>query len=99
MFVVGSLCNLTKRQCSPFYFSDSVSDSDGDFLLIEAAHQLPKWLNPETSQNRVSLTTTCIRFAAVKCTNQEAHCVGSFYTEGCTRHVVLNLDQVTLCNA
>ncbi|XP_012719492.2 protein ecdysoneless homolog [Fundulus heteroclitus] len=30
-----------------------VEDSDGDFLLIEAADYLPKWLNPETSENRV----------------------------------------------
>ena len=98
MFVV--VYNLTKRRCSPFYLSDSVSDSDGDFLLIEAAHQLPKWLNPETSQNRVSLATCIIyRFAAVKCTNQESHCVGSLLYRGCTWHVVLNLDQVALCNA
>ena len=31
-----------------------VTDSDGQFLLIEAAHHLPKWLKPETSENRVS---------------------------------------------
>ncbi|KAL2752187.1 hypothetical protein ACRALDRAFT_2030408 [Sodiomyces alcalophilus JCM 7366] len=29
-----------------------VSDSDGEFLLIEAAGVLPKWLSPETDQNR-----------------------------------------------
>ena len=32
-----------------------MEDSDGEFLLIEAAHFLPKWLKPETSENRVSL--------------------------------------------
>jgi len=32
----------------------SVHDSDGEFLLIEAADQLPKWLNPDTAENRVS---------------------------------------------
>lgn len=31
----------------------SISDSDGEFLLIEAANMLPKWVNPETAQNRV----------------------------------------------
>uniref|UniRef100_UPI00398F3F00 protein ecdysoneless homolog n=1 Tax=Pristiophorus japonicus TaxID=55135 RepID=UPI00398F3F00 len=31
----------------------SVEDNDGDFLLIEAADYLPKWLNPDTSANRV----------------------------------------------
>ncbi len=34
----------------------TVTDSDGQFLLIEAAHHLPKWLKPETSENRVSQT-------------------------------------------
>lgn len=32
---------------------ESVQDNDGQFLLIEAAHHLPKWLQPETSINRV----------------------------------------------
>lgn len=30
-----------------------MEDNDGEFLLIEAADYLPKWLNPETSENRV----------------------------------------------
>ncbi|XP_075466929.1 protein ecdysoneless homolog [Ascaphus truei] len=30
-----------------------VEDNDGEFLLIEAADFLPKWLNPENSSNRV----------------------------------------------
>jgi len=30
-----------------------VRDSDGEFLLIEAADYLPKWLNPDTADNRV----------------------------------------------
>ncbi|XP_061084895.1 protein ecdysoneless homolog [Conger conger] len=33
----------------------SVEDNDGQFLLIEAADHLPKWLNPESSENRVFL--------------------------------------------
>ncbi|KAG8000219.1 Protein ecdysoneless-like protein [Nibea albiflora] len=33
----------------------SVVDNDGEFLLIEAADYLPKWLNPDTSENRVFL--------------------------------------------
>ncbi|XP_061693665.1 protein ecdysoneless homolog [Syngnathoides biaculeatus] len=33
----------------------SVEDNDGEFLLIEVADYLPKWLNPETSENRVFL--------------------------------------------
>lgn len=31
----------------------SISDNDGEFLLIEAAHFLPRWLNPDNSKNRV----------------------------------------------
>ncbi|KAM7276527.1 hypothetical protein ACFE04_018393 [Oxalis oulophora] len=30
-----------------------VWDSDGEFLLIEAAYHLPRWLGPENSDNRV----------------------------------------------
>ncbi|TPX37482.1 hypothetical protein SmJEL517_g00703 [Synchytrium microbalum] len=33
----------------------SVSDSDGEFLLIEAAKEIPKWLTPSNSTNRVFL--------------------------------------------
>ncbi|GAX83686.1 hypothetical protein CEUSTIGMA_g11111.t1 [Chlamydomonas eustigma] len=33
--------------------SIQVWDDDGDFLLIEAAYALSKWLTPETSKNRV----------------------------------------------
>ncbi|XP_042358684.1 protein ecdysoneless homolog [Plectropomus leopardus] len=32
-----------------------VEDNDGEFLLIEAADYLPKWLNPDNSENRVFL--------------------------------------------
>ncbi|PSN62744.1 SGT1-domain-containing protein [Corynespora cassiicola Philippines] len=30
-----------------------IYDNDGEFLLIEAANALPKWLNPEVAENRV----------------------------------------------
>nr|XP_043632483.1 protein ecdysoneless homolog [Erigeron canadensis] len=30
-----------------------VWDTDGEFLLIESAYHLPKWVNPETSTNRI----------------------------------------------
>lgn len=30
-------------------------DSDGEFLLIEAAEHLPQWANPETCEQRVSV--------------------------------------------
>lgn len=34
-----------------------VVDTDGEFLLIEAANALPRWLNPEIAENRVSKTS------------------------------------------
>ncbi|XP_030012488.1 protein ecdysoneless homolog isoform X2 [Sphaeramia orbicularis] len=33
----------------------SIEDNDGEFILIEAADYLPKWINPDTSENRVFL--------------------------------------------
>ena len=33
-----------------------VVDTDGEFLLIEAANALPRWLNPEIADNRASPT-------------------------------------------
>lgn len=32
-----------------------VYDNDGQFILIEAAEHLPKWLDPDSSENRVSI--------------------------------------------
>ena len=32
-----------------------IVDSDGEFLLVEAADALPTWLNPEVAENRVSI--------------------------------------------
>ncbi|KAF4556300.1 SGT1-like protein [Elsinoe fawcettii] len=32
-----------------------LTDTDGEFLLIEAANALPKWLNPEIADNRIWL--------------------------------------------
>lgn len=38
-----------------FLSSRRVWDNDGEFLLIEAALALPKWLKPDTARNRVWL--------------------------------------------
>jgi hypothetical protein len=32
-----------------------VRDTDGEFLLIEAANELPKWVTPSNAENRVSV--------------------------------------------
>ena len=48
--IVYILKELSKR------FPDlwiKIVDSDGEFLLIEAANALPRWLNPEIADNRV----------------------------------------------
>lgn len=37
-----------------YYYS--VYDSDGEFLLIEAAEYLPDWITPENADNRVYLS-------------------------------------------
>ena len=49
-FIVYLLFSITKE--FPQLFA-TVSDNDGEFLLIEAAEYLPKWLEPDTSGNRV----------------------------------------------
>ncbi|XP_017127885.1 protein ecdysoneless [Drosophila elegans] len=38
-----------------------VSDSDGEFLLIEAADSLPDWASPETCEQRVYLVGGCLQ--------------------------------------
>ncbi|MCL7031035.1 hypothetical protein MKW94_030478 [Papaver nudicaule] len=49
-FIVFLLFEISKKIPE---LSIQVWDTDGEFLLIEAAFHLPKWLNPETSKNRV----------------------------------------------
>jgi hypothetical protein len=40
---------------SHLFFTCRVVDSDGEFLLIEAAEYLPDWANPETCEQRVGI--------------------------------------------
>ena len=56
--IVFLLLELSKR------FVDAwirVYDTDGEFLLIEAANALPKWLNPEIAENRVWINNGHLR--------------------------------------
>ncbi|KAJ3163178.1 hypothetical protein HDU86_002347 [Geranomyces michiganensis] len=51
-FIVSLVQEITRK----FHGSvASIRDTDGEFLLIEAAESLPRWLDPLTSQNRVFL--------------------------------------------
>lgn len=49
---VGALLEASQREPKA---SIRVTDSDGDFVLIDAADELPEWLEPDTSANRVWL--------------------------------------------
>lgn len=51
--IVYILRELSKRHPDIWI---KVADSDGEFLLIEAAGTLPSWLEPEVADNRVSFT-------------------------------------------
>ncbi|KAL8038343.1 hypothetical protein ABFX02_11G101100 [Erythranthe guttata] len=57
-FVVFLLFGISKTFPN---LSIRVWDSDGEFLLIESAFHLPKWLNPDTSENRVFIRRGIIR--------------------------------------
>lgn len=49
--ITAGLCSVdVKRDFS----LTRIEDNDGEFLLIEAADFLPKWLDPDNSVNRVS---------------------------------------------
>lgn len=50
--VVYILRELTKRHKDIWV---KVGDSDGEFLLVEAAGTLPAWLEPEVADNRVRM--------------------------------------------
>lgn len=49
--VVYMLWELSKQHSDVWI---KTVDTDGEFLLIEAANALPRWLNPEIADNRVS---------------------------------------------
>lgn len=49
--IVYLLRELTKKHKNIW---TKVNDSDGQFLLVEAAGVLPAWLEPDVADNRVS---------------------------------------------
>ena len=50
-FVTFILSDITRK----LPLIAKVDDTDGSFLLIEAADALPRWVDPDTAQNRVFL--------------------------------------------
>ncbi|TMW41776.1 hypothetical protein DOY81_013144, partial [Sarcophaga bullata] len=56
-FIVFLLIKLTQELPN---ITVRIIDSDGEFLLIEAADVLPKWANPDTCEQRVYLAGGCI---------------------------------------
>ena len=61
--IVYLLRELTKRHKDIWA---KVADSDGQFLLVEAAGVLPAWLEPEVADNRVG-GSICSYRALVVC--------------------------------
>lgn len=51
-FIVSLLVVISKKFPA---LSIRVSDNDGEFILIESAYCLPRWINPDNSENRVFL--------------------------------------------
>jgi hypothetical protein len=49
--IVYIMLELSKQYTSAWI---RITDTDGEFLLIEAANVLPSWLNPEVGGFRVS---------------------------------------------
>ena len=56
-FVVSLLLTATKEM--PHVVAH-VWDTDGEFLLIEAAFSLPKWIQPDTSANRFVISSASL---------------------------------------
>lgn len=54
---LASSCILVLQQ--PLIPHCRVWDNDGEFLLIEAAYSLPRWLKPESAANRVGGLAGC----------------------------------------
>ncbi|XP_075615109.1 protein ecdysoneless homolog [Balearica regulorum gibbericeps] len=51
-----------------------IDDNDGEFLLIEAADFLPKWLNPENSDNRVFFYKGELHIIPLSETHEQEEC-------------------------
>ena len=50
-----------------------VEDEDGEFLLIEAAHELPRWVRPENATNRVWICNGDLHLVPLQYTSDVPH--------------------------
>lgn len=55
-----------------------VVDTDGEFLLIEAANALPRWLNPEIANNRVGPALMMQLWTCVLTVSRSGFTMGNF---------------------
>ncbi|KAJ3328455.1 hypothetical protein HDU76_009949, partial [Blyttiomyces sp. JEL0837] len=67
-FIVFLLCEITRA--FPF-LTATVSDNDGEFLLVEAASHLPNWLDPTNATNRVFISQGRLHIIPLPKTTQE----------------------------
>ena len=51
----------------------SIRDTDGEFLLIEAANELPAWVSPENAENRVGQLSRSLLIADGKVWLKDGH--------------------------
>lgn len=85
--VVWVLRELTK------VFSDlwvKVTDSDGEFLLIEASGTLPAWLEPEVAENRVWINNGQLRIIKPEASSRSSKRTDEKLSLSQAREIILN---------
>ncbi|QIX00370.1 hypothetical protein AMS68_005887 [Peltaster fructicola] len=66
--IVYILLEISKKHSDAWI---RVTDSDGEFLLIEAANALPEWLNPDVAENRIWISNGHLRIIPLKDEGQQ----------------------------
>ncbi|PJF20048.1 hypothetical protein PSACC_00131 [Paramicrosporidium saccamoebae] len=68
----------------------SISDADGEFLLIEAAEYLPDWLEPDTSAHRVFVKDGNVHIIGVKDVAKPTLQKSLEFMRGCAKSAIAN---------
>lgn len=63
-WLIVHLLREVSKQCPDAWIR--VYDTDGEFLLIESANALPKWLNPDIAENRVWINDGRLKIIALE---------------------------------